>query len=90
MMTRLATDVPRDLHMICLIPVAEVEAKNVHPRSKQAPNHVLTLAIWPNSRNDFGPAKRARFLLTIGSHEKNKFLSKATGYRCDRLPNGAA
>jgi hypothetical protein len=90
MMTRLPTDVPRDLHMICLTPVAEVEAKNVHPRSKQAPDHVLALATGPYSRNDFGPAKCAGCLLAITGHEKNTFLSKASGCRYDRLPHGAA
>ena len=75
----LPADVSRDLYMICLVPMAEIKAKNVYSRSEQAPNHVLTLATGPYSRNDFGPAQCAGFLLAIGGHEKNTFLSKATG-----------
>ena len=53
---RLPANVPRDLRMICLIPMAEIETKNVDSCSEQATNHVLTLATGSYSRNDLGPA----------------------------------
>ena len=53
---RLPANVPRDLRMICLIPMAEIETKNVDSRSEQATNHVLTLATGSYRRNDLGPA----------------------------------
>ena len=53
---RLPANVARDLHMISLIPMAEIETKNVDSRSEQATNHVLTLATGSYSRNDLGPA----------------------------------
>jgi hypothetical protein len=54
MVTSLLTDKARNLGMICLCSMTEVQAEYIDACGEQAPYHVLTTASGANSGDNFG------------------------------------
>ena len=54
MVTSLLTDKARNLGMICLCAMTEVQAEYIDACGEQAPNHVLTTASGANSGDNLG------------------------------------
>ena len=67
-MSCLTPDVLRDLCVIGLGAMTEIQPEHVHPRAQQAPDHVLTLTGRSDRRDDFGSAERVRVLKPLLGH----------------------
>lgn len=74
----LTSDVSRNLCVISLCAMTEIQPEHVHTHAQKAPDHVLTLTGRSNRRDDFGSAKRVRVLkLLLGHRTESSFATMA-------------